>query len=212
MRVLNYLYNLRIVYDKYPDSPTMKNEDQILFEKWQQGDDTAIDILFRKYYQPLCYAAGVKTGDVHAAEDIVQELFIDIFKARKKITIKSNIDKYLYGALFYKCYHFMKKKADTASLDEITIEPVDFSTIPSEKLEEIELEASIYEAISKLPEKCREVFILSRFEHKKNREIADILDISVKTVETHMGNALKKLSSILSTYLKLIIVCVIHFF
>ena len=52
-----------------------------MFKKWQQGDDAAFDILFRKYYKPLCYVAGIKTGDVHQAEDIVQELFTDILKS-----------------------------------------------------------------------------------------------------------------------------------
>ena len=181
-----------------------------MFEKWQQGDDSAFDILFRKYYKPLCYVAGIKTGDVHQAEDIVQELFTDILKSREKIRIKSGVDKYLYGMLFYKCYHFLKRRIKSSSLDEISYEINDFSSIPSDKLEEIELEANIYDAISNLPEKCRQIFILSRFENKKNREIAEILKISIKTVETQMNIALKKLTSIFSEYLKVLIVSILH--
>ncbi len=188
----------------------MKNKDQILFEKWQQGDDSAFDVIFRKYYKPLCYVAGIKTGDVHQAEDIVQELFTDVLKAKEKIKIKSGVDKYLYGVLFYKCYYFLKKKVNSPSLDEIPFESYNFSSIPSDKLEEIELESNIYNAISNLPEKCRQVFILSRFENKKNREISEILNISIKTVETHISSALKKLTSILSDYLKVFIIGILQ--
>jgi RNA polymerase sigma-70 factor (ECF subfamily) len=188
----------------------LKNQDQILFEKWQQGDDAAFDILFRKYYKPLCYVAGIKTGDVHQAEDIVQDLFTDILRSREKIRIKSGVDKYLYGVLFYKCRHFLKRRIKSTSLDEISFEFNDVSGIPSDKLEEIELEANIYDAISNLPEKCRQVFILSRFENKKNREIAEILHISIKTVETHMGNALRKLATIFSEYFKILIISIIQ--
>lgn len=188
----------------------MNSKDQILFEEWQQGDDSAFDILFRKYYKPLCYVAGIKTGDIHQAEDIVQELFTDILQAKEKIKIKLGVDKYLYGALFYKCHHFLKNRVKSPSLDEISFESNDFSTIPSDKLEEIELEANIYNAISNLPEKCRQVFILSRFENKKYREIAEMLDISIKTVETHMSSALKKLASLFSDYLKILIISILQ--
>ena len=189
----------------------MDKEEQIWFENWQNGDDRAFDALFRKFYKPLCYAAGKKTGDIIAAEDIVQDLFADIYNKRQKIEITTSIDKYLYGALFYKCQHYNKKKDVNLSFEDCTVEPRDYSGISSIKIEEIELEALIYEAINSLPERCREVFELSRFENKKNKEIAEILKISIKTVETHMGHALKKLGEIVYKYLNTLVISVLYY-
>lgn len=189
----------------------MKKEEQIWFENWQNGNDSAFDALFRKFYKPLCYAAGKKTGDINTAEDIVQDLFADIYTKREKIEINTSIDKYLYGALFYKCQNFNKRRENNPGFEECAFEPQDYSSIPSKKIEEIELEAQIYEAIATLPEKCREVFKLSRFENKKNREIAEILNISIKTVETHMNHALKKLGKIFYKYINILIICILHF-
>ncbi|MBN2611246.1 MAG: RNA polymerase sigma-70 factor [Bacteroidales bacterium] len=190
----------------------MKREEQQWFERWQNGDDRAFDALFRKFYKPLCYVAAIKTKDVHSAEDIVQDLFADIFSKRDTLEIVTSIDKYLYGALFFKCLNFNKKRNINHSLDELSFDPKDIMSIPSEKMEEIELEARIYEAIASLPDKCREIFELSRFKNKKNREIADMLNISIKTVETHMGIALKKLGSIFYEYLNMLIIDILYFF
>ena len=189
----------------------MKKEEQIWFENWQNGDDNAFDSLFRKFFKPLCYVAGKKTGNVHEAEDIVQDLFTEIFHKKDKIIITTSIDQYLYGALFYKCRDFNRESKNNHSLDEIYPDPGDPASLPSEKLEEMELEARIYQAITGLPEKCRQVFELSRFENKKNREIAEILNISVKTVETHMSNALKKLGETFLKYLKILIISALQF-
>ena len=190
----------------------MKSEEQLWFERWQNGDDRAFDALFLKFYKPLCYVAAIKIKDVHSAEDIVQDIFTDIFSKRDSLEISASIDKYLYGALFFKCLNYNKKRNINHSFDELSIDPKDIASIPSDKMEELELEAKIYTAIANLPEKCREVFELSRFKNKKNREIADMLNISIKTVETHVGIALKKLGSIFYEYLNLLILAIVYFF
>lgn len=188
----------------------MKKEEQIWFEHWQQGDNASFDKLFRKYYKPLCFIAGTRIGDIHHAEDLVQELFADIFKRRKGIQLTTSIDRYLYGALFYKCSNFNKKRIHQVSLDDIPVDQKDTNSLPSDKLEEMELETEIFNAIDELPEKCREVFIMSRFENKKSKEIAAMLNLSEKTIETHISLALKKLKSVFNTYLKTLILCFIY--
>lgn len=189
----------------------MKSEEQRWFERWQHGDDGAFDALFRKFYKPLCYVAASKTRDVHSAEDIVQDLFADIFSKRDKLEIVTSIDRYLYGALFFKCCQFNTKRHMNHSLDELSFDPKDTTSIPSEKMEEMEMEAQIYSAIASLPEKCREVFELSRFRNKKNREIAAMQNVSIKTVETHMRMALKKLGNIIRNYYNLLIILFLYF-
>ena len=182
------------------------DNDHLLIEKWKDGNEKAFEILFKKYYKPLCYIAIQNTGRFEEAEDIVQELFIEIYNNRTKLTIHSNFKNYLFGALYYKCNYFNKKKGRTIPLDVKYNDHTDHSDIPSEILEEYELEKAIYKTIGTLPEKCREIFELSRFERLKNREIADKLSISVKTVETQIGIALKRLAAVILRYNNLIII------
>ncbi|MBN2276004.1 MAG: sigma-70 family RNA polymerase sigma factor [Bacteroidales bacterium] len=166
--------------------------------------------MFRKYYKPLCFVAGSKTGDIHHAEDIVQELFADIYKRGKEIKLTTSIDRYLYGALFYKCSDYNKKKIHHDSIDDIPFDQKDTNSLPSDKLEEMELETEIFNTIDGLPRKCREVFMLSRFDNKKNKEIAGLLNLSEKTIETHISHALKKLKLVYNSYLKALILFLLY--
>jgi RNA polymerase sigma-70 factor (ECF subfamily) len=185
----------------------MENDyDLQLIEEWKSGNEKAFERIFKKYYKSLCYIAIHNTGKFEEAEDLVQELFIEIYNNRGKLTIRSNFRNYIFGALYYKCNHLNRKKGRTIPLELKHNDHVDHSCIPSEMLEEYELEKAIYETIDALPGKCREIFELSRFEKLKHREIADKLSISVKTVETQIGIALKRLAAVILRYNNLIII------
>lgn len=186
------------------------NSDHILFQQWQQGDDSAYDKLFRNYYKKLCFAAIKTTENLADAEDIVQELFIELFNAKCRIEIKTTIQQYLFGALYFKCNSYLKnnnKHKYNQSIDDIEID--DPSSIPIEIIENIEFETIVFEAIESLPEKCKQIFELSRFEKLKNREVAEKLNISIKTVENQMSIALKKLNVSLLPYMNLVLIKVI---
>jgi len=183
------------------------NSDHVLFQQWQQGDERAYDELFRKYYKKLCFAAIKTTTNLPDAEDIVQELFIEIYNAKGRIEIKTTIQQYFFGSLYYKCNAYLKNKNNhkfKQSVDDIEV--IDSSSIPSEFIENIEFEAIVFEAIDSLPEKCKQIFELSRFENLKNKEIAEKLSLSVKTVENQMSIALKKLNKSLLPYMNLIVI------
>ena len=177
-------------------------EENHLFDSWKKGDEKAFDMLFRNYYKQLCYIAIKVTGNSTDAEDIVQELFSEIYQNRSKLRIKSSFKNYLLSALYYKCSRFLKKKnkVNFTGLNEITTPP-DTTPAPSEILENYELEIKVYEAIDSLPEKCKEIFRLSRFENMKYKDIAKSLGISIKTVETQMSIALKRLGEVVNKYL-----------
>lgn len=112
-----------------------------------------------------------------------------------------NIKSYLFTSVHNRCLNYIRdnKKFDR---ENVEIEKLDnhFDWDASDKLQELELEAKIKKAIDSLPEKCREVFMLSRFEDLKYAEIAEKLNISIKTVEAQMGKALKTLRTQLASY------------
>ncbi len=183
-----------------------RDHDLQLIEKWKAGNEKAFETLFKKYYKSLCYIAIHNTGKYEKAEDIVQELFIEIYTNKVKLSIQTNFRNYLFRALYYKCNQYNKKRHRTTSLEKEHNDLIYDSGIPSEILEEYELEKAVYETIDMLPSKCKEIFELSRFERLKHKEIADKLGISVKTVETQIGIALKKLSAVILKYINLIII------
>lgn len=189
---------------------TLMSSDHILFQQWQQGDDDAYDKLFRNYYKKLCFAAIKTTENLADAEDIVQDLFVELFNAKNTIEVKTTIQQYLFGALYFKCAAYLKsnnKHKFNQSIDDVEIG--DSSSIPAQILESIEFETLVFDAIDSLPEKCKQIFELSRFENLKNKEVAEKLNISIKTVENQMSIALKKLNSSLLPYMNVVVITVI---
>lgn len=166
-------------------------DDKILIEKWKNGDEKSFDILFRKYYKPLCYSVLKRVNNINDAEEIVQDLFTEIYQNKSKVEIEITFSAYINRALYYKYLKFNKAKKGHLSIDENVLDIPENSNDPSLVLEQFELEQKVYNAIQNLPEKCRVIFELSRFKELKYREIADKLNISIKTVENQIGIALK---------------------
>jgi RNA polymerase sigma-70 factor, ECF subfamily len=170
------------------------------------GDLNAFEMLFRTYYQPLCNYAHSYLQDRDEAEEIVQTTFASIWEKRNSISIRSSAKSYLFAMVRNACLNAIKhnKVRQKHVVEEMTISPIGYEAV-SEKVESGELETQIHKAMNALPEQCRLVFKLSRFEELKYSEIADQLQISVKTVENHMGKALKIMREQLKDYLPLII-------
>ncbi|MCD4792776.1 MAG: RNA polymerase sigma-70 factor [Bacteroidales bacterium] len=148
--------------------------------------------LFKEYYTGLCFFALRYTEDKEAAEEVVQDVFYTLWEKREKITIKTSVKSYLHIAVRNKCLqkinHLKVKQKYLKAVNEqdkiSTIRPDD-NLIYNESIE------IFNEALSKLPEKCRTIFKMSRFEGLKYKEIAFELSISVKTVEAYITKALK---------------------
>lgn len=187
----------------------MNLSDKQVFEAIREGNETAFEMLFKSYYQPLCRYAYSYLNDKDEAEEIVQSTFILLWDKRKQIDIHSSTRSYLYRMVRNSCLNSLKHekvKQQHAKVEISGGEPVyEGATQP---LAYSELEKNILEAMKDLPEQCRLVFQLSRFEELKYSEIAEQLDISVKTVENHMGKALKIMRERLKDYLPLFILFV----
>lgn len=185
----------------------MELDDNQLLETLKAGDITAFEMLFRTYYQPLCNYAYTFVQDRDEAEEIVQTTFLALWERKETLEIRTAVKPYLYAMVRNACLNVLKhekvKKQHAVvhmAVAERSVESVARIVMASE------LETRIYKAMDVLPEQCRLVFKLSRFEELKYAEIAEQLDISVKTVENHMGKALKIMREQLRDYLPLLIV------
>ena len=150
--------------------------------------------IFKKYYSPLCNYASKIIHDDFASEDIVQSLFIQLIEQKKWNSIK-NIEAFLLRSVKYKCIDFLRKSKQGIEMDISDLG--DEASYEQNEITEEDIEPLFYYYASKLPPKTREVFLLSRQNKMTYSEIAEELNISVKTVENQMGRALKKMKEML---------------
>ncbi len=176
-------------------------------EKIQSGNESAYEMIFRTFYQPLCRYAYSFLEDREEAEEVVQSAFITVWEKRKSIDIQTSLKSYLYRMVRNGCLNVIKheKVKQQHVAHEMAVTEVSYESV-SQKVYASELESKITEALKALPEQCRLVFQLSRFEELKYQEIADQLQISVKTVENHMGKALRIMREQLKEYLPLFLI------
>lgn len=168
-----------------------------LIKEIKRGDESAYEILFMKYFNRLFGFAKSILKDEGLAQDIVQEVFIKIWEKRDGIE-STNLDAYLYRLVRNQCIsqirHLKIVKNTHRDFSEIkNIEElyrIDFLRDEPYVCIEKELEQEIKQVINSLPERCREVFTLSRVSGLKNREIAEQLDMNIKNVEKHITKAL----------------------
>ena len=158
--------------------------------------------LFREFFPPLMAFARKILMDEDDAREVVQKVFIALWEKRQEIDLSTSLKSYLFTSVHNRCLNAIRdrKKFSSEEVPEVTGE-WDVST----QIESMELEDKIMEAVESLPEKCREVFELSRFDGLKYSEIAEHLNISVKTVENQMSKALKILREKLLKYLTILL-------
>jgi RNA polymerase sigma-70 factor, ECF subfamily len=180
--------------------------DQAHLEALAAGDITSFEMYFKSYYQPLCNYAYSFLQDREEAEEIVQATFLSVWEKRESLSIHTSAKSYLYAMVRNACLNVIKheKIKQKYAGEELALAEPGYESV-SHTITSNELESRIQLAIEKLPDQCRLVFKLSRFEELKYSEIADQLDISIKTVENHMGKALKIMREQLKDYLPFII-------
>lgn len=163
---------------------------------------------FRQHYEPLTRYAHSILKNQEEAEDAVQRLFIKFWEKRFELQVE-NARAYLYRATYNTCLNQIKK--NEREMKNSTDSNVQIASVEdtSDHLLGAELQAQILEAMETLPEKCREVFRMSRFEEKSYKEISEELNISVKTVENHIAKALKIMRKELSEYLPFIVLTIL---
>ncbi len=181
----------------------LKN-DKELTRKICKGDSTAFEKLFYQYCQNLINFAYRFAKDTQIAENIVQDVFLKIWQNREQLEPSKNIKIYLYTAVKNRALKLQRHIEVERHYTE-NINGTNFSTpTPEDKKIQNEIEESICQAITQLPEKAGIIFSMNRFDNLTYKEIAKIQNISIKTVETQMGRALKFLRNQLSHLISLL--------
>jgi RNA polymerase sigma-70 factor, ECF subfamily len=176
-------------------------DSQALSRRIREGDVAAFETAFRLYYARLCSFARHRVGSLAAAEEIVQETFLRVWQNRHRLDPAQSLRAYLYRSVLNHSLNEMKhREVENRWLRletnaRLTSEPAD------EGIQTSELAAAVQQTLGNLPERCRLIFTMSRDQGLTYAEIAETLDISIKTVETQMGRALKALRSSLATFL-----------
>jgi RNA polymerase sigma-70 factor (ECF subfamily) len=169
-------------------------------------------MLFRSHFAGLCFFAQKYVKDIDTAKEIVQDAFLSLWEKRDTIDMDRQVKSYLTMIIHNKCTNYLRdnRKFDTNILQiENLLDVPEYESTDS--LVTGELKVSIESAINELPEKCREIFVMNRYENLKYQEIADKLQISVKTVETQMSKALQHMRLRLAAYLTILVALVIGF-
>ena len=181
-------------------SPASQNilVDLQLLDKLKSGDEDALTLIYKKYWQPLFTSGYNILKDRQACEDIIQELFIRLWNNRHAIEITVSLKAYLYASMRYEVYRQIRAGAVRADIFDDLPERLPASAAYG-NIEYKELIAQVNTVVNTLPEKCREVYKLSREEYLSHKEIASRLNISTKTVENHLTKALRQLRTSLGT-------------
>lgn len=162
--------------------------------------DLTYKLLFRKYYTNLLFYATRIVGE-EEAEDVVQDVFVELWRRQDSMTVGEQIQAFLYRAVYTRALNVLKhrdiKNSYEAVMLEIHQKRIEFYQPDSndvvKRIEDGELRRELFEAINELPDKCKMVFKLSYMHDMKNKEIAETMGISLRTVEAHMYKALKLL-------------------
>lgn len=176
-------------------------DDRDLLLRLQSGDQAAFDSIFRTHYaQCVGFAQGL-LRDRSAAEDVAQEVMLELWRRRAEIAITESLRAYLLRATRNRALNQLRhanvqRRAEPHIAGEEAV-----AATGTAQLVAGELKAEILAAVAELPPGCREVFELSRGQGLRYAEIAETLGISIKTVESQMGKALKHLRSRLAAWL-----------
>lgn len=198
----------------------MIQEEIEIIKQLKSGNERAYRYLFDRHYVLLCKIAAEYVKDDFIAETIVGNVIVSIWEKRESFEITTSLRAYLVQAVRNRCLNYLELKhvrkevrlndgSDAAGgIDYLALAD---DSYPLGSLLEKELEDEIARAIDRLPEECRRVFRLSRFEQLRNQDIAEKLNISVNTVKYHLKNALKRLSDDLSKYLIIILIFLLSY-
>jgi RNA polymerase sigma-70 factor, ECF subfamily len=161
-------------------------------------DRGSFEAVFRQFFPALMTFARKYLQDEDSAREVVHIVMINLWEKRATLDASESLKPYLFKAVHNRCLNVMRDRRKFS--EELVTEPLSDRDV-QEQMELMELNAKINQVIDSLPERCKEVFEMNRFEGKRYKEIAEDLGISVKTVENQMSKALKILRDQLASYL-----------
>lgn len=186
--------------------------DQQLVDRIREGDSTAFEALFRSYYEPLCGFVEARIGEASVSEDLVQNIFLSLWRRREDLDPGTSVKAYLFGAARNESIDYRKrrkvrddweqeKKRNAQSDIDLVPGPARQIIGPMEDAEKRQLQEELQKGISELPRRRREVYVLSRHHGLTYNEIAAVMGISAKTVDNQMVEALKFLRKRLRNFI-----------
>jgi RNA polymerase sigma-70 factor (ECF subfamily) len=182
-----------------------------LIVRLKDGDQTAFELLFHFYYSGLVLFSTQFTTDRNEAEEIVQDFFVKFWQRHAQISLTESLKSYFFLSVKNSSLNFLKhKKVEEKYIRKMTEMADRHLAYDPDLYVDSELQEKVKQAIDLLPEKCREVFVMSRLRGMRNDDIAAELNISKRTVETQISKALKVLRVELKDYVALLILFGIH--
>lgn len=179
----------------------ISSQEYFVLQKMICGNEDAFKYFFDTYYDDLCNFVNSYLRDRILSEDIVQNIFVHLWENKNKLPSDCSIKSYLYTASKNKSLNFLRNRKNQNRIIENLKLSDDITEFTSDQyLEFDELRAVIIKGIEMLPDRCREIYMLSRNEGLSNKEIAEKLAISVKTVENQVTIAIRKLKEHLQPY------------
>ena len=177
----------------------MEQDEREIFKQLKAGDEQAFEYFFKRYFELLYNYALQITKDQIYSEEIVEDTFVLIWEKREAIDLHGSPKAYLFKTVYNQCLNYFKHKKVGNKYKEFFIyhQPnsdftKSYSNYPLEILIDKEFQEILGKSIAKLPEQCKRIFVMSRLEDKKNKEIAEILGVSVNTVKTQILRGLKQ--------------------
>jgi RNA polymerase sigma-70 factor, ECF subfamily len=191
---------------------TIHNKNELVFfESFKKGDEKAFAHFYNTYFNKIQAFSIQFVYSEEEAQNLTQEAFIHLWENKENIASINGIQSFLYTYAKSKCLNYIRHdkvkdrfKNDVLNQKERELDSEILNSFSFDTLEFLELERLINEAVQNLPPKTRTVFIKKRFENKKNNEIAEEMNVTLKSVEAHMTKALKILKTKLSDYMLLL--------
>jgi RNA polymerase sigma-70 factor (ECF subfamily) len=184
------------------DEKTVKEySEKDLIRRLSEGDEKAFKFIFDQYYRPLTIFAMKYLGDMEESKEVVQNFFVRLWSRHHELQIRFSIKMYVYQSVRNACFNYLEaNKVEKRHMQEYS-RPLLTSENALENMIVAEQEEMLMSAIDRLPQRCREIFVLSRMNKLSNQAIATQLDISIKTVEAQISIALKRLMEGLMAFL-----------
>jgi RNA polymerase sigma-70 factor (ECF subfamily) len=185
-----------------PDAQAaQEGQEASLLARLRAGDESAFDVVFRTYYGSLVGFAESLLHSREAAEDLAQDVMLELWRRREQLVLTDSLRSYLLRAVRNRAFNELRRVKTAKRKEPLVRDDEATPALGALRLEDEELDAAIAGAVDALPAPLRETFVMSRREGLKYQEIATRLGVSVKTVEARMGKALKELRDRLAAWL-----------
>jgi len=170
-------------------------------QRLARGDQAAFESIFRTHYAALVQIAESLLHERAIAEETVQEVMLELWRRRTSLAIETSLRAYLFRSTRNRALNYLRHETVIERTAPFLITETQAPATAEQDLADREIDAAVRDAVAGLPQRCREVFVLSRQQGLRYSEIAEILGISVKTVEAQMGKALRILRERLAAWL-----------